>query len=323
MAIARHPVILMSLGCLALLPLSFVLIQIPLVNILAALLLCPWWFGAAVQASMAATAWLALKGRIGRLWVLLPVVFWSGGVGLSVASAERGRAHAAAVEAANAAVTWRAPRPFEYRAVDRGSVGYSELVERYRYTRAYFIGEKDGTVRFYAAGAECEDASKGFYYDRRFDEPFLYRRDIFPSYKGADKTRQCVLSRDMREPPSPAYAVTNELSPNKGDWLNPRYSERFTVTDERSGETLAQVETASIKIVSPLLLLEVTCRIGGFDTPARDCGIWPTYRRKSLPAGYTPRTDKGNPFTPTTDPMNSRVGALGKAIGLEPRLPTD
>lgn len=322
MTYVRHPVTLMALTCLALLLLSSLLIHIPVVNIFAVLLLCFWWFGAALQASMAATAWLSLTGKIGRLWVLLPVAFWSGGVGLSLTSAQRGQAAAAAVEAANAAVTWRAPQPFEYRAVDHGAVGYSEMVERFRYTRAYFVGKDQGTVRFYAVGEACENASKGFYYERRFDEPFLYRDDIFPSYQGADKTRQCVLSRDMREPPIPPYSVTNKLSPITGDWLNPRSGERFTVADQRTGEVLAQVETATIKVVAPFILFGVYCNDGGFDRPATDCGIWPSYGKK-IPAGYKPRTDKGNPFTPTTDPMNSRVGALGKAIGLEPRLPTD
>lgn len=313
----------MALACLALLLLSYILIQIPLVSIVAILMLAPWWFGGALQLSMGGILFLAATREIGRAWLALPVFFWAACAGLSFASVQRAHQQAAAVEAANAAVAWRAPRPFVYRAVDHGSVGYSEIVERFRDTSAIFPGEKDTTLRYYAKGAECDQASKGFYYDRRFDEAFLYRGDIFPSYRGADKTRQCILSRDVRGRGQASFAVVNELSPVQGDWLNPRSGERFTVLDDSRGKVLAQVETATIRAIPPILLLEVGCRSGGIVSPASGCGIRPGYMPHGIPAGYKPRTDKGNPFIPTTDPMNSRVGALGKAIGLKPRLPND
>jgi hypothetical protein len=308
--------------CLLVMLISFALQMIPLVNFFALLVGAPYWFGIALHVMLITIGAQAWRGRLPLIMIGLPIIYYGAGFGFHLASSSRALAIAAQIEAANDAVTFVAPKPFFYRADDRAAVGDVELLERFRVERAYLIGKDSATIRSFAKGAGC-NATNGFYYDRRFDEPYLYRRDLFYFYKGADKTRQCVLSIDGMAPPY-RYRIVNEQSPSRGDWLNPRFGERFSVIDDQERKTVAVVETASLKRLPPILTLLGGCslRLSTGGAPEK-CGIFPVYSSKIVPAAYRPRNDDGNPFTPTLDPMQSRVGALGKAIGLEPRTPRD
>jgi hypothetical protein len=317
------PVILMLIGCMVIFCISYILLTIPIINYLAILLGAPWWFGIAIILTMLTTTVLAITRAVPLAWLLMPIGYLAGIIGLAQISESRAKEKAAQIEKNNAANKWRAPTPFEYRAIDKGSVGYSELVERFRHTTAIFADEKESTVRYFAKGSDCDNASKHFDYKNRFEKPWLYRKDIFPSNWDSEKTRQCVLSKDYPGKISPHYSVTNDQSRNFGDWLNPQIGEEFTVRDERTGAILAKVETSTIRTVTPFQIFTVSCKQSSLLAPFSRCGIYLPYQKESIPAGYKTRTDDGNPFIPTDDPMNSRVGALGKAIGLIPREQND
>lgn len=323
MRFADYPVAFMAVFCVGAMLASLLIIHIPIVNFLFMFLLLPLWFGGAILLSMAAIVVLAIKRQISAFWLLLPLLYFGYGYISSQYSHNRAKEIARSIETKNMKVRWQAPRPFEYRAIDTGAVGYSEIVERFRDTKAIFPSESASTIRYFAKGEECEKASKGFYYDRRFEEPWLYRSDIFPTYNKSEKSQQCILSIDVKEVLKPRHSITNERSPEKGDQMNPRLGERFTVRDENSGRTLARIETATIRYFSPILFFSLDCKGGPLSSSVSECGFSRIYASKGIPAGYKPRTDKGNPFIPTGDPMNSRIGALGQAIGLVPRQPND
>jgi hypothetical protein len=293
---------------------------VPIVGLISLMLLSPFWFGGALHAMMISLGAQALRRRIGAAWLALPLLYYGGGFGLHLASVERAEAQAAAIEAANAKISIQVPRPFVYAAEDRMAVGDTQLVERYHADRAFLVGKDHVTTRYFAKGRACDTANTGWWYEKRF-EPFLHRRDLFPAYKGADKTRQCLISQDGL-PAVWRYRIIREESLRRGDWMNQRFGTDFTVIDDRAGKTVLQVETASIRTLPPILTLVAGCTIAGSGAP-RTCEILPWGSSRLVPAGYKPRTDKGNPFTPTVDPAHSEVAALAKALGLEPRLPTD
>jgi hypothetical protein len=213
----------------------------------------------------------------------------------------------------------RYDKPFRY-FVDGAGLDVLPLLEHYRADR-----ESDGTTtRFYAHGADCDKALRGFYYDRRF-EAWQFRSDIFWSYKG-NKSRQCILAQDGLSTDF-RYRIKHSFI-QRGRDTSPLFTElgqKFEVFDDREGRLLGTIEIAAFSLPLIIPLPVVGC---GLDSgaPAWKCFAGLMKGEPSISAGYTLRAandPQQNPFIPSERPETWEVTSLAKALGLDQRQPTD
>ena len=299
-------------------------VQLPSVpGIILMVLAAPLWIGLLVHVAMAHFGWLAIRGTISRAWLALPLGFYASGYGLHLASVDAAEAEAAAVNAHNAAVRLTVEQPFRY--LRDGNADSFSLIEHYRVDRS-FLRQGDGTITttYYARGADCDNALQGYYYQRR-QEPWAFRKDIFYYYPG-NKTRQCILSRNdataqWRYRISANYTYANDQASS----LFTRFGTAFEIFDEQDKRTLGTIEVATFKPFPIVPWIVAGCALNS-GAAKWQCGWSLTKGEAYIAAGYRQRPandPQKNPFIPSLDSETWEVTQLARALGLEPRQPTD
>jgi hypothetical protein len=279
--------------------------------------------GALVHIMLLHLALAAITGLIGRAWLALPIAYYAGGYYLHLLSVQEVTTTAAAIETANKEQAFRADRPFTYLSTGVESL---ELLQRFKIDAAYSReASQDGReygAYSYAKGADCDKGSAGFYYANRYTQPFLWRRDLFPSYTGADKTRQCILLQTVKEA-DPGYEIRDALDRDKpAPLLYRQFIVKWTALDARTNKVVATVKVGSMTPLPMVQFIVAGCWLND-GAPSWDCGASFMWGSDMIAVGYKKRTDHGNPFTPVVDVETSQAAALGHALGLEPRSPTD
>jgi hypothetical protein len=301
----------------------FALQLVPITGIFLMLLAAPLWIGLLVHVAMAHFAWLALRGTIASAWLALPVSFYAGGYALHLASVRAAEAEAAAINAHNAAIRLTVDRPFAY--LRDGNADSFSLIERYRVDRS-FIRQPGGeiTTTYYARGADCDNALQGYYYQRRH-EPWALRRDIFFHFKG-NKTRQCILSQNGASAEWRYRIAANyTYAKDQASSLFARRGTAFEIFDERDKRSLGTIEVATFRTFPVVPWIVIGC---GLNSAAAkwQCGWDLRKSGTSIAAGYkrrAPDDPQTNPFTPSLDADTWEITQLARALGLEPRQPTD
>lgn len=307
----------------ALLGLAIFAIQLPSIpGIFLMMLAAPLWIGLLVHVAMAHFTLLAILGTISRAWLALPLGLYTGGCALHLASVHAAEAEAAAINAHNAAIRLTVDQPFRY--LRDGNVDSFPLIEHYRLDRS-FLRQADGkiTTMYYARGADCDNASQDYYPGRI--KPWVFRKDIFYHYRG-NKTRQCILSQDGL-PAEWRYRITGNYSyaADQASSLFARRGETFEIFDERDKRTLGTIEVATFTPFPVVPWIVAGC---GLNSGAAkwECGWSLTKGETSIAAGYKRRAaddPQTNPFIPSLDAETWEVTQLARALGLEPRQPTD
>lgn len=301
----------------------FLLQWFPLTGIFLMMVAGMLWIGLLVHVMMAHIVWRVVRGTIAAAWLALPVVFYAGGYGLHVASVEAAKSEAAAIEAGNAALRLDVEQPFRF--MQEGGAGANELLTRYRVDRAFQQQGKSGiTTYYYARGAECDGANQRWDYKRRH-EPYLRNKDIFLHYKG-EKTRQCIISQDGL-PADWRYRIKGNYTSRKNtaSWLFTRYGRSYDIYDDEAGRLLGTVEVASFSPLLPVPFIAAGCALNS-GAPSWDCFAGLMKQGITFHAGYKGRSTqerKRSRFARSDDPETWEISALAKALGLEPRQPTD
>ena len=193
------------------------------------------------------------------------------------------------------------------------------LIEHYRIDRLVLPrgNNAPATIYYYAGGTECESANRSYNYQKR-DEPFLFRRDLFLDYKGADKTRQCILQKDG---PAGEVHYRIEAVPFSSDtYLIKSFGTKWTVYDVQTGAALTRAQSASFRVITPVPFLLAGC--GLVDNPASwRCDAQMMKESTHTGAGYRPDEEGG--FSRSHDPQTWEISPLGRALSLQPRQPTD
>ncbi len=297
---------------------AVVLVQVfPQTGIFLMLVAGPLWIGILTHVGMAHLALMAAPGLIARAWLLIPVVYYGAGFALHLESAQRAQAKAAAIEAENAAARVKVEEPFTYlfRYAHEDT-----LFERYRVARA-FITESDRTYSQYDYAREeaCDGANRSWDYKKR-DQPYLRRADLFPSYRGADKIRQCVITRSVTSGEW-RYRLESEAL-RIDDPINPVRGVRWRIYDAASGALVTTATAATISTLPPVQTPIAGCTLIS-STPAWKCFATLWHASGSVTAGYRKRVlaPRENPFSRSADPDTEPVSALGHALSLPPRSP--
>jgi hypothetical protein len=272
------------------------------------------WIGVVVNVAMLHLAGAGLIGSIARLWIVLPIGFYAGGLAVHYWATAVVRTQAEAIQRDNAAavITASPPLTFFVKGVS------TELVELYRIDRLVLPqGNRPPTIYYYARGEECDSANKNYDYRKR-DEPFQYRRDLFPGYRGPEKVRQCILQKDG--PPGDVHYRIEAAMFSSETPLMKSFGTKWTVYDVQSGAPIAHAESAAFRAITPIPLLLAGC--GLVDNPASwrcDAGMMKESALSTV--GYRP--DKDGDLFRTPDPQTWDIGPLGRALSLKPREPSD
>jgi hypothetical protein len=283
----------------------------------------PIWIGLLIHFAMAHFAWLAVRRTISKAWLVLPLGFYGSGFALHLVSLKAAQAEAAAINARNASLHLSVEQPFSY--LREGPADSFPLIEHYRVDRSFMRqGKQAITTTYYAHGADCDNAAKGYYYQRRF-EPWAFRKDIFYFYHGS-KTKQCILSQDSlsaewhyRIKASYTYAEDRAAK------LFGRWGKSFEIFDEREQRLLGTIEVATLWPYPAVPWIFAGCVLNG-GGPAWQCSWGMAKGGTAVAAGYKQRAvndPQTNPFTPSLDAETWEVTQLAKALGLEQRQPTD
>jgi hypothetical protein len=292
----------------------FLLQLFPLTGGFLMFLMAAAWIGVVINVAMIHLAGAALIGSIARLWIAMPLAFYVGGFAAHYWAAAEVRTQAQAIEQDNAAavVTAGPPLSFFVKGVS------TEFVELYRVDRLVLPqGNRPPTIYYYARGTECDSANNKYDYRKR-DEPFLFRRDLFFAYKGADKTRQCILQKDG--PPGEVHYRIEAVSFSSETPLIKSFGTKWTVYDAQTGGLLTKAESAAFRVITPFPFLLAGC--GLVDNPASwRCDAGTMKESTHTGAGYRPDDDGG--FSRSRDPQTWELAPLGRALSLQPRQPTD
>jgi len=280
------------------------------------------WIGIAIHVAMAHLAIASLTKIISRAWLAVPIVYYVGGYALHLVSVRQVQEKIGEIERANAAVVIKVEQPFSF--VSEGSPDTFELLERYRADRS-FILQGSGTqaavtARYYAKGEACDSANTVWFYEKR-REPFLMRRDLFASYKGGDKTRQCILSQDGLAGDW-RYRIKGEYINEREAALYRHFGSRWTVSDDRTGAKLVSVEVGGFNPLPPIQTVFAGCALNS-GAARWDCAAGLMREGAFIPVGFKKRTDGGNNFIPTNDPDTWEITVLARALSLDLRQPTD
>lgn len=291
-----------------------------------------------VHVALLHLAWRAIRGRIVRSWLLLPLGFYGGGYALHLASVHAAGAAAALIDAQDAAVHLSVDKPFRY--LSEGNTDTLSLIERYRVDRVFRRYPGTVTTYYYARGTACDSAAHDPHH-----KPWTFKKDLFPYWRG-EKTRQCILEQDNL-PADWRYRInvtdtsftgTKSLDVKSSDvtsigtkftdtshrvdafLFDRRQSKIFDIFDERDKRRLATIEVTSFATF-PIVPVFVAA-----------CGIDQSFKRLGCAFGLLkagPIIDAGfKPFRPgnpePAQPADTwEIMPLARALGLEPRLPTD
>jgi len=273
------------------------------------------WIGVVINIAMIHLAGAALIGSIARLWIVLPILFYAGGLAAHYRADAAVKTQTEAIERENAGsvITAGPPLSFFVRGVS------TDLLELYRIDRLVLPRGTNApaTIYYYARGTECDSANRSYNYYKR-DEPSLFRRDLFLDYKGADKTRQCILQKDG---PAGEVHYRIEAVPFSSDtYLIKSFGTKWTVYDVQTGAALTRAQSAAFRVITPIPFLLAGC--GLVDNPASwRCDAQMKKESTHTYAGYQPEEDGS--FSRSRDPQTREIGALGRALSLQPRQPTD
>jgi hypothetical protein len=298
--------------------LIFLLQLFPGTGIFLMFMLAIMWIGVVINIAMIHLTVAALAGSIARSWLLVPIGFYGGGLAVHYWAVAAVAAQTQAIERANAAVTITASPPLSF-FTNAGIL--IDLLELYRIDRMVQLRGKNAdspaTIYYYARGEEYERANPNYDYQKR-DQPFLLRRDLFPDYKGADKTRQCILQKDG-PPGEVPYRL--EFEPQSAEtYLIKRFGTKWTVYDVKTGAALLSVQSAEFSVIEPIPLLLAGC--GLVDSPPSwQCAVQMMKESTYTGAGYRPDSERS--VFRSRDPQSWDIGPLGRALSLQPRLPTD
>jgi hypothetical protein len=289
----------------------FALQALPVPGIFLMFLLAAFWIGVVVHVLMLHLSIAACTRTISLWWLLVPICYYAAGYLLSLYSEREAHIQAAAIEAANAVAGTKikADQPFEY--LIQGSQA-DQLFFRYKVFKAYEKNGMGGFVQYiHAYGPECTATLK---WDPKSKEPYQFRPDLFPDYKGPDKVWQCATRQDVGFAERRYRLETKEI--REGSYLNPRAGIRWRLVDEKTGTTAA-VETASIGMLAAVPTIAAGCGLND-SSSTWDCYVmfWPS--DKKVTAGYKPHLPGENA---NYDPEAFPVSAIGRAISLEPRWP--
>jgi len=294
---------------------------LPLTGIFLMFMLAVLWIGVLIHLGMIHLTIVSLGGWISRAWLILPAAFYLGGLALYYCATVDVRAQTEAIERDNAGQTIKAEQPFTYTFSGYGNVD-TKLLELYWTDRMVLpLGpnSRDGAAItfYYGHGDECDAANKGWYYDKRF-EPFLRVRDLFPEYKGRDKTRQCLISQNGPVEDT-RYRIKEEATNSTG-LLVDRYGTKWTVYNSKTDALVLTVQSAQFSVVYPIPVILAGCGLN--DGAARwECGAELRKTFGYSGAGYRP--DNSRSLYPSRDPETWAIRPLGRALSLEPRQPTD
>jgi hypothetical protein len=272
------------------------------------------WIGLVLNLAMLHFTVASLSGSIPRAWILLPIVFYVGGLAAHYRAVAAVTAQTEAIERSNAAAIITASPPLSFFV--KGM--FIDLLELYRIDRLVLPrGNNPPTIYYYARGEECDSANSQYNYQKR-DQPFLLRRDLFLDYKGADKTRQCILQRDG--PPGEVHYRLEAVSSSAETNLLKQFGTKWTVYDVATGAPLTSAQSAEFSVIEPIPVLLAGC--GLIDNPPSwRCDAQMMKGSTYGGAGYTPDNARG--IERSRDPQTWEISPLGRALSLQPRQPTD
>ncbi|MGO9432470.1 hypothetical protein [Rhodoblastus sp.] len=290
----------------------------------------PIWIGLLLHFLMLVLVIQAAFREISRVWLIVPMLYYGGGYALHLHALRLAEAEAAKIARANAAQSVQVETPFSYTG---DALNIVELLEHFRvaWEQSSKQDYRDGG-RLYSvvvrtdvrSGAACDLPTL------RENDPFapwLVQPYLFPSEKAADKTRQCLVRQmiDVGATPmeDPRYSVkrTQEFSHPPSRFVTPDLF-RWTATDLRSNRVITEVVEGDFYTLPAVQTIVVGCALDS-GTPAWRCGIELMGGSNGISVGHKRRTDGGYAFTYVSDPETSPAYALGKALGLTPRTPTD
>ena len=169
-----------------------------------------------------------------------------------------------------------------------------------------------------------DNALQGYYAERR-NEPWAFRKDIFYYYPGK-RTRQCILSQDGL-PAEWRYRITARYTyaEDQETSLFTRRGTAFEIFDERDKRSLGTIVVATFTPFAAVPWIIAGC---GLNSGAAkwQCGFSLTKGVSYITAGAKVRAaddPQKNPFIPSLDSETWEVTQLARALGLEPRQPTD
>jgi hypothetical protein len=282
------------------------------------------WIGLLIHVAMVHLTVASLNNLIPRKWIAVPIAYYGGGFALYLLALLLVNVQTAVIERANAAARIRAEQPLTF-LMDGTVQDGTALLQGYRADR-FFVRNRgrEGeyfTTEYFAQGETCERANKGYFYEKRF-EPWLRVADLFPSYKGPDKSRQCIIQQD-RLPAQWRYRIKADGTRSNNVAVR-SYGTKWTVFDGQRAEPLLTVEVRELFTVLPIPLLLAGC---GLNSGAArwDCGATLMGSLFPTTAGYKGglNTLTMNPPPPGSDVDTWQISALARALSLEARQPTD
>ena len=301
----------------------FLLQWFPFTGIFLMILGGPIWIGALVHVMMAHLTIGALSRRLEFAWLALPIAYYAGGGAMHLKSVQEAQALAAQIETANAEQSLPVAQPFSYFSENFETLN---LLEMYRAASAFTKGngangKQEYIEYYYAKNEECDTASRGYYSNERFTNPFAFRPHLFYYVNDPSKTRQCLLQKSVYEA-SPIYEIKSWLDRDLRTTVLLRpYVIAWQARDTRTNANIT-VRVGSITTLPLAQTIVAGCGLNS-SKPAWECGSSLLYSSQTISVGVKKRADGGNPFIPTRDPDTWEVTALGRALGLTPREPSD
>lgn len=309
------------LSAYALLAVGAILLQaIPVLGIVLIIVGGPLWVGVLIHIALIHLTVRALSQKASRLWLAVPILFYVGGVAVHLASVNAANAEVAAINARNASLRLNVEKPFRY--LRTGQHESLSLMQLYKADRSFLVQNKNAITTYtYETGSACETANQRWDYKRR-DEPYAAINDLFKHYSGPNKTRQCILSSEGL-PASWRYRIHGQYtSPkNRPSWLFKRSGHDYEIIDDVENRVLGKIEYARISTFPIIPFVTAGCISVG--SSRWECTLGPQTFATTVMAGYPKLARAKFPYRPSTNPDDWEITPLAKALGLEPRRPTD
>jgi hypothetical protein len=191
---------------------------------------------------------------------------------------------------------------------------------------------------YYAKGADCDKAFPQFSLNGtvskqqrdKFDAlpdpkpPITIAGDLFPRYKSANKTKQCILRVDATDNLAPVSIDIKQQAVRTflydGDLSN------WIATDINSNKMLASVTVGKFYPLKTIPFVIAGCFINDAES-GWQCGasipkaISSRFMPGGISAGFTPGIYPG--YSSASPTANSPAAAIAHAMGLAARKPTD
>src|SRR5208282_6013529 len=178
------------------------------------------------------------------------------------------------------------------------------LALRQNVRASLFLGMR-GLVRSFYKYAKEPECNGYEFAPRDPSQQAVQVRDLFPSYSGPNKTRQCILRRLItKDDPNfaaPDYEIKvwhDDAEPS--DVLITRCLIRWEAKGPRSDKTAAVVYVGTLTPLRPVQTVVAGCALDSA-APAWRCFAGLMSGSETVVVGLKKRTDDGNPFTPAVD----------------------